>query len=357
MRLIETRELRAGDRTRRALSVERATIYGYLAVQRAKGADQGMWSDYLACRTAVVRAMAGADDYHAFDVALWTGSDVLKNADLPDDRRADILADLYASIDLANGASFDAEQHERYQVRLSKVAEIIGDNELGQQALITLQTIAPPAAAYLVARSRWRVIDDLEGALGADHRALARTIADELAARPGVLDDIRCQRLLLQLRWAQATGERLLREERGRTPADPADIQELLGIVRHLNDLTGVAWRNRERYLEAVLAWLAKDVASALDVWRLLSRDSEFEDRSRVVRRLVATDAAGVPILATAVVSSVRRGPKTGRSRSRAYRARSRFSHTNSGTSRSWPATNSADLASPSTMWGRSLIR
>lgn len=296
MRLIETRELRAGDRTRRALSVERATIYGYLAVQRAKAGDQGMWSDYLAGRVAVARATAGADDYHAFDVALWMASDVLENAVLSDERRAEILADLYACIELANGGSFDAEQQERYQVRLSKVADVVSDNELGEQALESLQTIAPATAAYLIARSRWKVMDGFRQALSDDNRALARAVADEMAAKPGVADDIRCQRLLLQLRWAQATGEQLLREERGRTPAHPAEVQELLAIIRQLNELAGVAWRNRERYLEAVLAWLAKDVSGAFDVWKTLSRASEFEDRSRVVRQLVVTDAAGVPI-------------------------------------------------------------
>lgn len=34
----------------------------------------------------------------------------------------------------------------------------------------------------------------------------------------------------------------------------------------------------------------------AADLWNSLSRDTEFEDRSRVVRRLVATDAAGIPM-------------------------------------------------------------
>jgi hypothetical protein len=101
---------------------------------------------------------------------------------------------------------------------------------------------------------------------------------------------------LIRLRWAQATGERLLRGERGRTPAAQDAIGELLSTVSGLNELLGTAARNAERFLEAVLSWLAKDLTHSIDIWRSLSHDTEYEDRSRVIRRLLVTGEDGLPV-------------------------------------------------------------
>ena len=111
----------------------------------------------------------------------------------------------------------------------------------------------------------------------------------------GIELDDRCQRLLLRLRWAQATGERLMFNQRGRTPADPGQIFDLREIVSALNEQAGTDARNRERFLEAVLCWLLKDTNHAIEIWRSLSHDTEYEDRSRVVRWLVDTDESGSP--------------------------------------------------------------
>jgi hypothetical protein len=300
VRLIDIGELHASKRTRQNLAAERASIYGYLAVQRSRLDDlEGSWSDYLAAKAASSRAMAMTDDYHPIDIALWTSSDVLRTGELSDDRRADVIADLYAALDLVDLSVLGTDQQVRYFDRQARVAATIGDHELSATALKHLETIAPAAATFLIARQMAAPLDEAQPPYAADHRRLAGAAADYIASREAttdVADDTRCQRLLLRLRWAQATGERLLRSERGLTPADPAQIVDLLSIVSGINERSGLASRNSERYLEAVLSWLANETNRALGIWRSLSRDSEFEDRSRVIRRLLATDATGVPL-------------------------------------------------------------
>ena len=51
------------------------------------------------------------------------------------------------------------------------------------------------------------------------------------------------------------------------------------------------------RYLEAVLQWVLGDFKPATAVWRNLSRDTDFDDRRRVVRKLIVTGASGQPVL------------------------------------------------------------
>jgi hypothetical protein len=295
-RLIDAGELLASKRTRLNLASERASIYGYLAVQRGRTLDiEGMWSDYLAAKAASARAVAISDDYHPVDISLWTSSDVLKGADLSPERKAEVLADLYGALDLVDFGMLDQNQQIRFLDRKSRVAAVIGDHVLSNKALEELEDLAPAAATFLIARDRAQAVFTAEPPLDEKVRAVARTTADFISGRSeaSVRDDPRCQRLLIRLRWAQSTGEQLLRNQRGRTPASEVVIAELLDITQRLNERLGMATLNREKFLEAVLLWLAKDSSRAIEIWRSLARDTEYEDRSRVIRRLLMTDQSG----------------------------------------------------------------
>lgn len=296
LRLIDLGELHAGKRSRVNLIVERASIYGYLAVQRTNAGGDALWADYLAARTASARATAMSDDYHPFDVALWTSCDVLRGTALSDEQRAELLSDLYSTMDLADGMDFRSDQRIRYLERRKRAADVAENKELGDAALADLELVAPAAAAFLTARARSEPVESAPSPIEASIRDLANETATFLAQRPAAAEDVRCLRLQLRLRWAHATGEHLLRGERGKTPAGSAQISKLLELVRDLNGRLGNALRSQERYVEAVLTWLSGDTRGASDLWSSLSRDTEFEDRSRVVRRLVATDAAGIPM-------------------------------------------------------------
>ena len=83
--------------------------------------------------------------------------------------------------------------------------------------------------------------------------------------------------------------------QRGRTPVETRQIFELRTIVSSLNEEAGTDAHSRERFLEAVLYWLLKDTNRAIELWRSLSNDTEYEDRSRVVRWLITTDENGSP--------------------------------------------------------------
>lgn len=298
-RLIEIGDLHASKRTRQNLASERASIYGYLAVQRSRLDDNhGSWSDYLAAKAASSRAMALSDDYHPVDIALWTSSDVLKSNKLSESHRAEVIADLYAALDIVDVDTLAADQQVRYYDRQTRVAALLEDHELSDSALASLEQLAPAAATFLRARLMAAPLDAAEPPYSLEYRQLAASAGNHIKAQDKleIADDARCQRLLLRLRWAQATGERLLRSERGPTPHDAAEILELLSIVSGINERSSFASRNSERYLEAVLSWLAGDTIRALDIWKQLSRDSEFEDRSRVIRKLLASDSSGKPL-------------------------------------------------------------
>ena len=298
LRLIDGDQIGARKKTRQNLLAERSAIYGYLAVQRARSRDsEEYWADYLAARAASQKAVAITEDYHPIDIALWTASDILRDADLSNDRRAEVLADLNSALELAEESMSGRLRPTKFLERRVRVAESINDKKLSSVALKELEDSAPAAATFLLAKRQARAVYEVDPPFDGTTRSIAANVADFLSARarsiPTVSNDFRCLRLLLRLRWAQATGERLLRRQRGHTPSDPALISELLSIVSDINERSGLVARNKERFLEAVLAWLIRDTNRAIDIWRLLSRDTEYEDRSRVIRHLLITDKDG----------------------------------------------------------------
>ena len=325
LRQIEDERIPVSRKTKQSLVAERSAIYGYLAVQRAQSnAGEDFWSDYLAARAASEKAIGLGRNSHPIDIALWTASDVLelKKGELSDVQCAEVLADLYAAIDVAddvfrvneqsartpNTLHKDSDPDEglvaldqkaRYLERRSRVAYVMGDAKMSDETLAELESVAPAAATFLIAKRRAEHVYMSEPPFDDKTRGIAAKAADYISSRSRVnagieLDD-RCQRLLLRLRWAHATGERLMFNQRGRTPADPDQISDLREIVSTLNEQAGADAHNRERFLEAVLCWLLKDTNRAIEIWQSLSHDTEYEDRSRVVRWLVATDESGSP--------------------------------------------------------------
>ncbi len=327
LRTIDERKLRVSRRTKQSLVTERSTIYGLLAVQRAQSGGGDFWSDYLAARVASETALGLGGNTYPIDIALWTATDVLewKKGELSDAQRAEVLADLYATIDYAdcvfrvkevlkvnapntkapNGLQEDsgpdegsvAPNQKDYLKRRTRVAYALGDARMSNETLAALESVAPEAATFLIARRQAEAVYGSAPPFNGETRSIAAKAADYLSGRndAGISLDDRCLRLWLRLRWAQATGERLMFDHRGRTPADTGQITELLKVVGDLNEQAGADARNRERFLEAVLCWLLKDTSHAIKMWQSLSQDTDYEDPSRVKRWLVQTDASGSP--------------------------------------------------------------
>lgn len=329
LREIDDRKLRVSRKTKQSLVAERSAIYGYLVFQRVRsGVGEDFWSDYLAARVASEKAIGLSESTYPIDIALWIARDVLewKKGEMSKVQSAEVQANLYATIDFADclyrvknvfrpnargpkvpdGLWEDSDPDEglaaldqktRYLERRSRIAYIMGDMKMNDETLAELEGVAPATATFLIARRQAEPVDRSEPPFDAKTRSIAAKAADYLSSRndDGIPLDDRCLRLWLRLRWAQATGERLMFDHRGRTPVDPGQLTELLKVVSDLNGQAGTDARNRERFLEAVLCWLLGDTKRAFELWRSLSQDTDYEDRSRVRRWLVQTDASGSP--------------------------------------------------------------
>jgi hypothetical protein len=287
---------RGNARTRANLVVERATIYGFLAVHEAKkhSGPEKVWSSYRAARAAAQAAIGTTDAYNPFDVALWTPADLLREGSLDGPKQLELHADIQSILDRVDPAALPVDQRERFYSRLYSLGGLLEMPELSEQALDALDREGSAAGLFLRAR-RIGPTYRRDDASPPDRDRAAK--ASELLRANWSLasTDERCLRYSISCEWISATGQWPLRGERGAIPHTPEARLSVLRSLQALRDL-GVFERDHGYvYLEAVLLWLGADESHAIRMWRDLSRETEYSDSRRVIRRLVLTDDTGRP--------------------------------------------------------------
>ena len=296
---IDNGTIRAAYRTRQNLQGERATLYGFLAYDRASrmGSSTEVWAAYQAARTAIRRAVSVSDNYYPLDIGLWTPADILEIANLTELQRTEIEADIYSTLDQVDPETLSPKQQEKFRVRQIKVGNVLKQGSLTEEGYAALEASGSTAGYFFRARelgpelTREKVeFNDPKDVERAGHAA------QFLKARIDRIEsDERCLSLLLECRWIAATGRRLLRDQRRPLPADEGTRRDLLQIVRALNGACGSSARHATQYLEAVLTWLIGDEQDAIRLFRQLGRETQYEDSGRVIRKHLIGDEWGKP--------------------------------------------------------------
>ena len=151
----------APRRTQHNLQVERASLYGYLAYDRAsRSAPAGeIWSSYQAARAAIRQAVSVTDNYYPLDVGLWTPADVLKKAHLTGEQRAELEADIYATLDQVDVNGLSPRQQEKFATRRMILGGVLQNSDLTDDAYAALEQSGSTAGYYLRARNLAPALD------------------------------------------------------------------------------------------------------------------------------------------------------------------------------------------------------
>ena len=293
----------AARRTKHSLKGERAALYGFLAIDRAKHNSAEVWSSYEAARTAVNQAVSASDtasaseSYYPLDVGLWMPADLVKSDSLAEWQRSELAADMYSTLDQVDPESLPPSQQEKFESRRMMVGNVLQDHSLNEEAYAELERIGSTAGYFLRAREYVPQLGR-HGSVTNERVDVssAKRAAEFLNRRFNKIEgDQRCLSLLLECQWIVETGRRPFRGERQPLPASDATRRDVLEIVRAMNRASGEASRPVTRYLEAVLTWLVGDEQSAIQMFRALRQDTDHEFSGRVIRRHIITDTDGKP--------------------------------------------------------------
>lgn len=288
--------VRTSRRTQSSLKVELSSLYGFIARRQAEmgSPNEEIWSTYLSARSSVRQAASATDSYYPMDVGLWTPSDLLLKGSMDDWQRTELEADIYYNRDQVDPDTLPPEQRRRFYVRWFKTAEALDDQELSDAAFADLMERDSAAGCYVRARKLAPEWGDHEVTFSNAERERARCAAEFLDQYMSlVAQDARCLLLLLECRWIWEVGRRPFVGQRQPLPAGAGAQNLFLDIVTKLNEASGENPRNVTRYLAATLTWLGGGEKMATEMFRELARDTEYEDRSRVVRRHLIADQNG----------------------------------------------------------------
>ncbi len=288
------------------LLVEQATVYGFLAVQRARLGEPtpDIWQAYEAGRALAKHASGLTSDEHPRDVRLWMPERLLREATLPNRFRYELKADAEEAIDATQRSSLSPERLDRFLERQQSIGYATGDLTLSESAFKELDSLGSTTGYYLRTREIGGKLSDLAGGDAAVAQARASAaIAFLIDHFDRIKRDSRCLRYLLSCKWFVATNTPLFVGERQPVPVESSDRQGLLHLVQSINELEGYG-DNLFIYLEATLHWLQRHVPRSKELWNELSRSSEYVDRRRLVRRHILVGSDRKPAIFSGRVES-----------------------------------------------------
>jgi hypothetical protein len=243
------------------------------------------------------------------DVSLWVPGDLLEASDLSEHQKLELLADIHSMLERIDPGALPPEQRERFNRRRYSLGEKLELPELTSAAFSALEAEGSTAGYYLRARSIGPTLDRTESdeVDTEDKSKAANAVAFLRTNWHKIERDDRCLRYLLQCEWMVDVGQRLLRGERGALPSGETERRELLRVVKAIKSTDANVDHNLS-YLEAVLSWLNNEEQHAAQIWRELSRETDFVDARRVIRRNIVTDEHHNPITFSGRVESVSDG-------------------------------------------------
>lgn len=302
------RRMYASRRTKDNLWVERAATYGYLATDSARrGASlTEVWSSYKAAREAVRMATGRVDTYFPLDFSLWLPADILREAGhlVGSTERLELEADIRSTLDQIDIEFLDPTQIELFQRQRLRVAEVLDDAPLTEEAFAALMAAGSAAGYYLRARALAPKRPETGEIASIDDQSAARRTADYLwGLYDFISNDTRCLTLLLSCEWVSITSRWIFRGQRQPLPFRAEDRNRLRTISFSLLSSAPNEVQARYRYLDAVLNWLTNDETGARESFRVLASETEYVERGRVINRHVITDETGQPIIFSGIVN------------------------------------------------------
>jgi hypothetical protein len=236
-------------------------------------------------------------------VLCWTSYKILRSESLDDRTELEIKADLLYAFDSVTLEDLGPER-EKFESRKLEMGELLQLSDMEESAFSYLQSIGSTAGYYLKARTLISEVDLTERISGRRDFDKLEVAFSYLNDRMDlVAEDGRCLYLLLQLWWLTRTSFPLFYGERQVPPFTDSDWVYLLNLTQQIVQ-SGQGYRiSMLLYLQSVALFHLGDFERSLAVFREISYEpEETQGRRRIIRSILASNAAGTPRLYSGTV-------------------------------------------------------
>lgn len=303
------------SRIRGTLHVELASTYGVQASTLGTEADVQHDRELLfnsARQAVIVARVEDQETYYPVDVLAWTTLDMLRDGNLDNQQKAELIAEVLAAFELIDSLELDSDELVEYQKRRQQFGDAVGDIGVADDAFETLARQGSGAGVYLRARQiagRSAVQD----ALSVDSPRLRRALDYLEAHRDLVAHDIRCLNLKFDLWWLLNAKQRPFADERYGLPFNGQKWREVLAMILDMES-SGNTYREVPLlYIRGLCEFHLGDYAGAFDTFREVTRRSdEVHGRRRIVRSYLASSMNGRPQTYTGTIRWVSEDQRRG---------------------------------------------
>ena len=245
------------------------------------------------------------ENYYPVDVIGWVCMTIVRNGAVGLDLQIGLVADMMAAFASIDTNALSPNQRARYNSRLAQVSGLM-NNAVGEsEHLEALRENSDPAAFYLLALHKSRL---LFGEATAESARVGLKILTD--APPEVRMDWRCARLTLDLFWLARTGRRFLEGEREALAFDDDDWNACLDIIEQVQLAPADAYR--AQFLRGLALFHLRRYRLAIEAFSDLERATPTMSR-RVVATYVVSAPDGTPVAFTGQVRSVTPDNRRGR--------------------------------------------
>lgn len=236
------------------------------------------------------------ENYYPIDVLAWTTRDLLRSKILDFKSQAEAEADILHAFEMAEVEDFGAVEHELFNKRRMEIGDLLGKQDMSEQAFEALLSQGSSAGYYFRA-------SQIAGELASNaeltfvQRDRCRTAIKYLEEnRQAIVHDGRCLYLLLRLWWMMNTGRPIFYGERQTVSFSQKDWQYCLGLILDLMATDELYITPSLRYLQGLATFHLGDIENAFEIFRELERESDYvRGRRRIIRSYIASMPDGRP--------------------------------------------------------------
>ena len=279
------------------LLVEKASVLGTkFNILKGKQNHEKSLSFLKQAQEAAFDALSlNSENYYPIDVLLWTSRDILLHESITPTIRAEIEANVFHVLTLSESEEYPPEQEERLQSRRQEIGELVGRNDISEEAFQALEAMGSSDGYYLRAYGLVKNIP-FKSSLTDDNIQACKRAVDYLKEHWNKINqDSHSLYLLLKVWWLSKAKESLFSGERRTVSFNQKDWQYCLQIVEALMKTQEFYENLSLTYLKGLANFHLDRIQISLDIFKELENESSSMGRRRILRSYLASNPDGSP--------------------------------------------------------------